>query len=218
MRMVRQRQYHGFGSGTSGTLPRPPGPPLRVYRGSGLLIGWILAAVLWGGTCLHAQVPGKLPTGRVMLQGARQTAPPPAQPGQKLPPPTDWKPMIPDRGSISGLRDPFRAPAPPQPAETGAKAGEGAAARPPGLRGLLVRQLRLEGIVREDETKTMIAVVTNDTHLAYFLRENQELFDGVVGRITPGAVYLRERVREPNQAVRWRDVVLKLESGDGGSR
>jgi hypothetical protein len=194
------------------------------YRGSALLVGWIVAAGLWGGSRLEAQAPGRLPTGRVALKRPSQTAPAPVEPGEKpLPPAADSKPTsaanpTPEPGAFSGLRDPFRAPAPPQPGEIGGKAGEPAAPRRPGLGGLLVRELRLEGTVREENTQTMIAVVTNETHLAYFLRENQELSDGVVGRITPGAVYLRERIREPNQAVKWREVVLKLESDSGGRR
>jgi hypothetical protein len=71
--------------------------------------------------------------------------------------------------------------------------------------------LHLEGIVKQEATGGMIAVVTGDTHLAYFLRENDELYDGMVTRITPGALYLREKLPEAGREVKWRDVVLKLE-------
>lgn len=39
----------------------------------------------------------------------------------------------------------------------------------------------------------MIAVVTNETGRAYFLRNGEELYDGEVTRITPDAVYFAER-------------------------
>ena len=40
---------------------------------------------------------------------------------------------------------------------------------PPGVRGLLISQLKLEGVVREQTANKMIAVVTNETKRAYFL-------------------------------------------------
>jgi hypothetical protein len=38
----------------------------------------------------------------------------------------------------------------------------------------------------------MIAVVTNYTKRAYFLRENDTVYNGIVSRITPDAVYFKE--------------------------
>lgn len=103
------------------------------------------------------------------------------------------------KSSFQGRRDPFRLPQPPPPnlrrdiaAE---KARLSALVLPPGPRGLVIAQLRLEGIVSEKATHQMIAVVTNSTNRAYFLRENEELYDGVVSRITPSAIYFKERAR-----------------------
>jgi hypothetical protein len=123
------------------------------------------------------------------------------------------------RANLGDLRDPFRIPPPPPPPPPGAaKAAaryEGGP-RPPGIRGLYIEDLRLQGIVRQENTGEMIAMVTSDTRLAYFLRENEQLYDGVVTRITPGALYLRERV--PGREVKWRDVVLKLDAGSAELR
>ena len=74
----------------------------------------------------------------------------------------------------AGKRDPFKLP------EVchwqGRWAGEGvmesrlrAGVLPPGERGLLISQLKLEGVVREQTANKMIAVVTNETRRAYFL-------------------------------------------------
>lgn len=64
----------------------------------------------------------------------------------------------------------------------------------------------------------MVAMATGGTHLAYFLHENEQLYDGVVTRITPGAVYLREKLPGAGGEVEWRDVVLRLDTESAKSR
>lgn len=82
--------------------------------------------------------------------------------------------------------------------------------RPPGVRGLLVSQLRLQGIVQEEATHSMIAMVTNASNLSYFVRENQRLYDGVVTRITPSAIYLRPDGPGSAAGAKLQDVVLRI--------
>ncbi|MGH9470416.1 MAG: hypothetical protein ACRD1N_08760 [Terriglobia bacterium] len=97
-----------------------------------------------------------------------------------------------------GRRDPFKLPAPPAPGALRHAADapqRPAVVLPPGPRGLIVSQLRLEGVVSENAGGEMIAVVTNGTDRAYFLRDGEELYDGAVRRITPGAVYFTERLK-----------------------
>jgi hypothetical protein len=86
---------------------------------------------------------------------------------------------------------------------------------PPGTRGLVIGQLRLGGIVRQDATNTMLAVVTNYTNRAYFLRENDVVFNGVVSKITPDAVFFRENYLDPNGRVQTREVVKRLSPASG---
>lgn len=125
-------------------------------------------------------------------------------------------PMPSDRPT-GGRRDPFKLPPPPTP---GRGPGEGIATGPvpPGKRGLVIGQLQLEGIVRLDSTNEMIAVVDTARNRAYFLKENDELFNGVVGRITPDSVYFRENVLDESGRVQTREVVKRLSQSAGEGR
>ncbi len=89
---------------------------------------------------------------------------------------------------------------------------------PPGTRGLVIGQLRLEGIVRLDTTNTMIAVVDNNTNRAYFLRENDAVYDGVVSKITPDSVTFKQNYSEPGGPSGVRDVVKRMSPGPGEGR
>jgi type II secretory pathway component PulC len=89
---------------------------------------------------------------------------------------------------------------------------------PPGARGLLISQLKLEGVVREQSANKMIAVVTNDTKRAYFLTENESVYNGVVSKITPDAVYFKENVLDGNGRVTTREVVKRLSPAPGEGR
>ena len=82
---------------------------------------------------------------------------------------------------------------------------------PPGVRGLVIGQLKLEGIVREDASNSMIAVVTGRTDLAYFLRVHDEVYNGAVTRITPDSIHFVQNLPEPGGRVGTREVVLKLD-------
>jgi Tfp pilus assembly protein PilP len=121
-----------------------------------------------------------------------------------------------------GKRDPFKLP------ETaGGKGGadnimemgvEPGTVLPPGERGLLISQLKLEGVVREQTENKMIAVVTNQTKRAYFLRENQSVYNGVVSKITPDSVTFKENVLDENGHVTTREVVMRLNPAPGEGR
>jgi len=118
----------------------------------------------------------------------------------------------------AGKRDPFKLP------ELGTGKGGGimdsaaGGVLPPGVRGLLISQLRLEGVVRQETANKMIAVVTNDTRRAYFLTVNEAVYNGVVSKITPDAVYFTENVLDPTGRVTTREVVKRLGSAPGEGR
>jgi len=120
----------------------------------------------------------------------------------------------------AGKRDPFKMPE----FGTGKEgAGSVANAAAPGVlpaaeRGLVISQLMLEGVVREQTENKMIAVVTNETKRAYFLHENQSVYNGVVSKITPDAVYFTENVLDANGRVTTREVVKRLGSAPGEER
>ncbi len=115
---------------------------------------------------------------------------------------------------LAGKRDPFRLPPPPPPPGAVPKAvSKPSGPRidlPPGPGGLLIDQLRLQGIVAENATHRMIAIVTSDTNRAYFLRLNEPVFDGVVTQITPDAIHFRQRLQGAHGSVSFREVVKRL--------
>jgi hypothetical protein len=124
-----------------------------------------------------------------------------------------WGPVAP------GRRDPF-SPPPKPPTGTAARAqAEGISGPlPVGKRGLLIGDLRLEGIVRQESNNSMIAVVANPENRAFFLRENDAVYDGVVSKITPDSVTFTERVKEPNGQEATHEVTKRLSSGSGENR
>ena len=117
---------------------------------------------------------------------------------------------------IVGRRDPFHIPPPPIPGRGGEEEITGPL--PPGTRGLVISRLRLEGIVRLDTTNTMIAVVDTNANRAYFLRENDAVYNGVVSKITPDSVYFRENALDPSGRTVTREVVKRLSQGPGEGR
>jgi hypothetical protein len=120
----------------------------------------------------------------------------------------------------AGKRDPFKLP-PAGGAKGGAETPENileGTALPPGERGLVISQLTLEGVVRQQTDNKMIAVVINETKRAYFLHENQAVYNGVVSKITPDSVYFKENVLDEGGRVTTREVVKRLGSAPGEGR
>ena len=91
----------------------------------------------------------------------------------------------PERKSLTGKRDPFLSPisttsGPALPASNCAS----------GKRCLVIDQLVLRGVVKT--AAGMIAVVANSVNKAYFLHENDPVFNGYVLRITGDSVVFKE--------------------------
>lgn len=120
-----------------------------------------------------------------------------------------------DATSFAGRRDPFKLPVITDDAEGGVVIP---AHRPPGVRGLLVSELSLEGVVSESSGHDMIAVVTNNTGRAYFLHENEQLFDGRLTKITPAAAYFVETLRDRKGHESVQQVVKWLNSKPGDAQ
>jgi Tfp pilus assembly protein PilP len=100
----------------------------------------------------------------------------------------------------SGKRDPFLSPVVTK--ITGPSNCSG------GKKCLPVDQIALKGIVRSDNG--MIAVVTNAANKAYFLRENDPIFNGYVVKITGDSVLFKETVEDNLGHRSTRDVVKKI--------
>jgi len=92
------------------------------------------------------------------------------------------------------------------------KREEGAAAPtrlPPGKPGLVIGQLQLLGTVQSIDGD-WIAVVDNKTNRAYFLRQNDQVYNGSVSRITEDSVVFLENVTGSAGERRTREVVKRL--------
>ncbi len=104
----------------------------------------------------------------------------------------------------SGRRDPFRSlldglDAPDE---------EEGMARPPGLPGMMIEELRLEGII---ETQAgILAFVVGRDNLSYIIRPGTKLFNGEVTEILSDRVVFRQQASDPKQLRPYEEVVRVL--------
>jgi Tfp pilus assembly protein PilP len=87
--------------------------------------------------------------------------------------------------SVVGKRDPFLSPVVSHTGGAGCNTGK---------KCLEVGQINLRGIVKSDNG--MIAVVTNAMNKAYFLRENDPVFNGFVLKITGDSITFKEMFQD----------------------
>src|SRR5262245_7576476 len=126
--------------------------------------------------------------GSIIVLASSLTGFPQAQP-QKPTPPEDPPPVftVPKdyRYTVKGRRDPFVNPVPkPKVTEVGAPKG-----RPPGLRGVLVNEAQIEGVVTSDEpSMNVVVIVAPGAKAAYFAHIGDHLYDAVVKAIRMDAV------------------------------
>ena len=104
-----------------------------------------------------------------------------------------------------GRRDPFVSPI---------VSDKGGVNRPPsnctsGKRCLVIPELVLQGTVKDTSGK-MMAVVANSVRKTYFLRENDQVFQGSVEKITSDSIIFREYVKDALGRETAREVVKKL--------
>ena len=102
--------------------------------------------------------------------------------------------------TVTGQRDPFISPVVNQ-----SMAGSGCSV---GKRCLAIDQIALKGIVRSENG--MIAVVVNSLDKAYFLRENDPVFNGYVVRITGDSIIFKETVQDRLGKPFTREVTKKI--------
>jgi Tfp pilus assembly protein PilP len=101
--------------------------------------------------------------------------------------------------SMTGKRDPFFSPVVQQPTGSGCSTGK---------KCLEIGQINLRGVVKSDAG--FIAVVTNTLNKAYFLHENDPVFNGYVVRITGDSVVFQETVQDKLGKPFTREVVKKI--------
>ena len=96
-------------------------------------------------------------------------------------------------------RDPFVSPIVQHMASTGCSTGK---------RCLAIDQIALRGVVKSDSG--MIAVVVNGLDKAYFLRENDPVFNGYVVKISGDSIVFKETVQDKLGHLSTREVVKKI--------
>ena len=111
----------------------------------------------------------------------------------------DQTPALPESGHG---RDPFEALI----RATDPNAGH--ANLPPGIAGLQVATLRLEGMVKGPEG--MVAVVSNPQDSVYFLHDGDHIYDGVVEKIGIDDVIFRQQSKDAFGRTIDRDVSKRL--------
>lgn len=102
--------------------------------------------------------------------------------------------------NLTGRRDPFVSPV-----VAHSMAGSGCST---GKRCLAIDQIALKGVVRCDNG--MIAVVVNAVNKAYFLRENDPVFNGYVVKITGDSIIFKETLQDKLGKPFEREVTKKI--------
>ncbi len=111
----------------------------------------------------------------------------------------DKKPE-PKKLSAAGHRDPFLSPV--------VRLGSAGSGCSTGKRCLAIDQIALKGVVRSETG--MIAVVVNSMSKAYFLRENDPVFNGYVTKITPDSIVFKETFHDKVGKPLTRDVTKTI--------
>jgi hypothetical protein len=104
----------------------------------------------------------------------------------------------------AGRRDPFRSLLAgfEEPEEGPEKV------RPPGLPGMLVEELRVEGII--ETPSGILAFVLGRDNVSYIIRPGTKLYNGEVAEIQPKKVVFRQNVNDPNRLKQFDEIVREL--------
>jgi len=114
--------------------------------------------------------------------------------------PAETKPDAPKQINLAGRRDPFISPV-----VNRSMLGSGCST---GKRCLAIDQINLKGVVKADSG--MIAVVVNSLNKAYFLRENDPVFNGFVVKITGDSIVFKETLQDRLGKPLTREVTKKI--------
>ena len=102
----------------------------------------------------------------------------------------------------AGRRDPFRS-------LLARQAKEGAGQRPPGLRGMGIEDIKLQGIL--NLPGGYVAMIQGTDNTSYLIRPGTVLYDGQVNKIEPGKVVFRIQETDPKKLKPYREVVRTLQ-------
>jgi hypothetical protein len=108
--------------------------------------------------------------------------------------------LVPNRkNSANGRRDPFISPVVSHAGGSGCSTGK---------KCLEIGAINLRGVVRAESG--FIAVVSNSMNKAYFLRENDPVFNGYVMKITGDSIVFQETLQDRLGKTFTREVVKKI--------
>lgn len=102
----------------------------------------------------------------------------------------------------AGRRDPFRS-------LLSGRLREDLGDRPPGLRGMAVDEIKLQGIMRLPDG--YVAMIQGTDNTSYLLHAGAVLWDGTVERIEPGRVIFKVQVADPQSLRPYREIVRTLQ-------
>ena len=129
-------------------------------------------------------------------------APAPADAGIAVPVPAEQDASAPAYAyEIRGRRDPFRSLLLRTQDDRDRQ-------RPPGIAGMLVEELELQGTIRTKQG--WIAMMRGGDNRSYLLRKGTTVFDGEVMEIGPTEVVFRQNVNDPTSPKPFRDIVKAL--------
>ena len=114
--------------------------------------------------------------------------------------PAEAKKDAPKQVNLASRRDPFISPV-----VNRSMIGSGCST---GKRCLAIDQINLRGVVKADSG--MIAVVVNSLNKAYFLRENDPVFNGFVVKITGDSIIFKETLQDRVGKTLTREVTKKI--------
>jgi hypothetical protein len=111
----------------------------------------------------------------------------------------DSKPALDSKYNANGRRDPFISPVVSHANGSGCSTGK---------KCLEIGAINLRGVVHSENG--FIAVVSNDLNKAYFLRENDPVFNGYVVKITGDSIVFQETLQDRLGKTFTREVVKKI--------
>ncbi len=146
----------------------------------------------------------------LLLAGAALAAPPVKPAATPAPAPTpeasgkvteqDFSPSV-YTYEVAGRRDPFRSLLVRNPSEK-------ERVRPPGLAGVMVDELELQGTIKVKQG--WVAMMRGPDNKSHLIRKGTTLFDGEVTEVSATEVTFRQNVNDPTNPKPFREVVKAL--------
>jgi hypothetical protein len=144
----------------------------------------------------------KAPAKPAKAPAAAAKAPAPKKPVAKAAAPAQKPETTPAAHKPAGKRDPFVSPV------VRASGGGPGAVCATGKRCLVISEMVLRGVIKTPSG--MIAVVSNQANRAYFLKENDPVFNGAVVKITVDSVVFKENTVDNVGRETTREVVKRV--------